>query len=77
MHLNVSIMSIGKENCQVDYTLNETTLGRTNSVRDLGVQVSSDLHPREQCIIARNRANKILGFIGRCMTNRRSFLGYI
>ena len=34
------------------------------------VQVSSDLRPRQQCILARNRANKILGFIGRCVTNR-------
>ena len=39
---------------------------------DLGVQVSSDLRPREQCIIARNRVNKILGFISRCVTNRSS-----
>ena len=27
---------------------------------------------REQCIIARNRANKILGFLGRCVTNKSS-----
>ncbi len=75
MQFNVnkcSIMNIGKGNCQVEYTLNETTLGRTNSVRDLGVQVSGDLCPREQCIIARSWANKILGFIGRCVTNRTS-----
>ena len=65
-------MSVGKDNRPVDYTLNDTTLGRSYSVRDLGVQVSSDLHPREQCIIARNRANKILGFISRCVTNRSS-----
>ena len=32
-------------------------------MKDLGVQISSDLRPRKQCIIARNRANKILGFI--------------
>ena len=67
-----SIMSIGKGNWQVDCTLNDTSLGRSYSARDLGVQVSSDLCPREQCIIARNRANKILGFIGRCVTNRTS-----
>ena len=41
-------------------------------MRDLGVQINSDLHPREQCIIARNRTNKILGFISRCVTNRSS-----
>ena len=66
MQFNVnkcSIMSVGKGNRPVDYTLNDTTLGRSYSVRDLGVQVSTDLRPREQCIIARNRANKILEFI--------------
>ena len=65
-------MSVGKGNRPVDYTLNDNTLGRSYSVRDLGVQISSELHPREQCIIARNTANKILGFISRCVTNRSS-----
>ena len=55
---NYSIMSVGKGNRPVDYILNDTTLGRSYSVRDLGVQVSTDLRPREQCIITRNRANK-------------------
>ena len=64
-------MSVGKGNRPVDYTLNNTTLGRSYVVRDLGVQISSDLRSREQCIIARNRANRILGFI-RCVTNRSS-----
>ena len=68
-----SIMSVGnKGNGPVDYRLNDITLGRSYSERDLGVQVSSDLRPREQCVRARNRANKILGFIGRCVTNRSS-----
>ena len=75
MQFNVkkcSIMSVGKGNKYVDYTLNDNILERSYSVRDLGVQISSDLRPREQCIVARNRANKILGFISRCMTNRSS-----
>ena len=66
------MMSVGKGNRPVDYTLNDTILGRSYSVRDLGVQVSSDLRPREHCIIARNMANKILGFIGGCVTNKSS-----
>ena len=73
MQFNVNkctIMSIGKENWPVEYTLSKNTLGKTRSARDLGVQVNSDLRPRQQCILARNRANKILGFIGRCVTNR-------
>ena len=73
MQFNVNkctFMSVGKENWHVDYTLSNTTLGKTLSARDLGVQVSCDLRPRQQCILARNRANKILGFISRCVTNR-------
>ena len=75
MQFNVSkcsVMSVGKGNMPVDYTLNGTALGRSYSARDLGVQVSSDLCPREQCVIARNKANKILGFISRSVTNRSS-----
>ena len=75
MQFNVnkcSIMSVGKSDRLVDYSLNNSNLGRSHSARDLVVQVSSDLRPREQCNIARNKANKILGFIGRCVTNRSS-----
>ena len=75
MQFNVnkcSIMSVGKGNRPADYTLNDNTLGRSYSVRDLGIQISSDLRPREQCILAKNRANKILGFISRCVANRSS-----
>ena len=42
------------------------------SVRDLGVQVSSDLRPMEHCIIANNRANKIQGYNSWRVTNRSS-----
>ena len=40
MQFNVkkcSIMSVGKGNRPMDYTLNDTTLGRSYSVSDLGV----------------------------------------
>ena len=65
-------MSVAKAYRPVDYTLNDTTLVRSYSVRYLRVQISNDLRPREQCIIARNRANKILGFISIGMTNKNS-----
>ena len=75
MQFNVdkcSIMSVGRSNGPVDYKINDNNLGRSYSERDLGVQVSSNLRPREQCNAARNRANRILGFISRCVTNRSS-----
>ena len=34
-------------------------LNRSECERDLGVQVSSDLRLRKQCIEARNRANRL------------------
>ena len=43
-----------------------------NAERDLGVIISQDLWPREQCISARNKANRILGLISRTVTNRTS-----
>ena len=49
-----------------------TVLRKLNSERDLGVPISQDLRPREQCINARNKANRILGFISRTVTNRTS-----
>ena len=45
-------------------------LNRSECERDLGVQVSSDLRPRKQYIEARNRANRLLGFIVRSIKRR-------
>ena len=36
--------------------------------------VSQNLRPREQCISARNRANKVLGLILRSMCNRSKYV---
>ena len=64
MQFNVnkcSIMSVGKGNRPVGYALNDTTLGRSYSVKDLGVQVINELRPREQCIIGPTRYWDVLG----------------
>lgn len=65
-----SVLHIGKHNTESRYALNGSVLRKINSERDLGVLVSQDLRPREQCISARNKANRILGFISRTVTNR-------
>ena len=57
-----TIMSVSKENWAVEYPLSNNTLGKTHSVSDLGVQVSSDLRPRQQYILARNRAKQNIEF---------------
>ena len=36
--------------------------------------VSQNLRPREQCISARNRANRVLGLILRSMCNRSKYV---
>ncbi|ORD92985.1 hypothetical protein ECANGB1_2036 [Enterospora canceri] len=64
------VMNIGRENPQNRYNINRVMLNRSECERDLGVQVSSDLRPRKQCIEARNRANRLLGFITRSIKSR-------
>ena len=56
-------MNIGRENLQNRCNINRLMLNRSECERDLGVQVSSDLCSRKQCIEARNRDNRLLGFI--------------
>ena len=73
MQFNVnkcSVLSVGRNNPQYDYTLNNTVLSHSSCERDLGVRVSSDLRPRNHCIAARNRANRALGFISRSVSHR-------
>ena len=52
------------------YNISKVILNISECERDLGVQVSSDLRPRKQCIEARNRANRLLGFITRSIKSR-------
>ena len=50
--------------------MNRVMLNRSECKRDLGVQVSSDLRPRKQCIGTRNRAHRLLGFITKSIKSR-------
>ncbi len=73
MEFNVgkcSILSVGRNNPFHNYSLNAIPIDRSNCERDLGVLVSSDIRPRNQCIPAKNRANRVLGFITRSVSNR-------
>ena len=63
-------MNIDRENPQNKYNINRVMLNWSECERDLGVQVSSDLHPRKQYIEARNRTNRLLGFIARSIKSR-------
>ena len=53
-----------------NYKLDNVEIMNSQCERDLGVLVNSNLKPREQCIEVRNKANRILGFISRSVSNR-------
>ena len=64
------VLRLGRPNLDEKYKLNNTELGNSEFERDLGVLVSSDLKPSNHCINARNKDNRILGFISRSVSNR-------
>lgn len=54
-----NILSIGRNNPLHNYSLNAAPIDRSSYERDFGVLVSSDLRPRNQCIHAKNWANRV------------------
>ena len=53
-----------------NYTLHNFEIMKSQCERDLGVLVSGNLKPKEQCVAVRNKANRILGFISRSVSYR-------
>ena len=73
MEFNVSkckVFSVGWGNPHNRYTLNHEDLEGSGYEKDLGVIASSDLRLRKQCIDARNKANRVLGFNFRRIKSR-------
>ena len=64
------VLRLGRPNLVIQYKLNNTELDNSECEKDLGVLVSSDLKPRNHCINVRNKANRILGFISKSVSNR-------
>ena len=64
-----STLHVSRHNTGNRYILDGVDIGKSNSKKDLGVLVSKDLRPREQCISVRNRADRVLGFITRSVSN--------
>ncbi len=57
-------ISINNEN--VKYLMNGVELSVTNNETDLGVMITDDLKPSNQCSkIVKTASNKLVGFIGR------------
>ena len=65
------VLSIGRGNPHNKYTLNHEELVSSEFEKDLGVIVNSDLRLRKQCLEARNKANRELGFIFRSVKSRK------
>ena len=59
------VMHIGYRNDKETYILNGTQLKSVDSEVDLGVTISNNLKPSQQCSEVIKKANKIIGLIGR------------
>jgi hypothetical protein len=59
------IMHIGKNNPCYEYTMRGTKLGTTEEERDIGVVITKNLKPSEQCSKAAGRATAVLNQIRR------------
>ena len=59
------VLHIGYRNEKANYTLNGTQLKSVDSEIDLGVTISSNLKPSQQCSEVVKKANKIISLIGR------------
>ena len=68
MPLNVQkcgVINAGRKNPHFQYSIEKDWLEEKDRERDLGIIVDKNFNFNEQCLEARNRANKILGFINR------------
>ncbi len=59
------VMHISINNDNVEYLMNGVELSVTNTKKDLGVMISNDLKPSNQCSKVVKTANILVGFIGR------------
>ncbi len=58
-------MHVGINNDNVKYLMSGVELSVTNTETDLGVMISDDLKPSNQCSKVVKAADKLVGFIGR------------
>ena len=52
------VMNVGRKNPHKRYNISKVKLNRLECERDLGVQISLNLHPIKICIETRNWANR-------------------
>ena len=59
------VLHIGNRNEKFNYSMNGVWLESSDAEKDLGIYVDSKFKFSKQCLEARNRANRMLGFIAR------------
>ena len=64
------VLHIGSNNPKFNYSMNGVWLEGSEVEKDLGVFVDSKLKFSKQCLDARNKANRMLGFISRNVAHR-------
>ncbi len=63
-------MHVGINNDNVKYLMNGVELSLTNIETDLGVIISDDLKPSNQCLKVVKTAHKFVGFTGRTFEHK-------
>ena len=66
MDFNVNkcgVMPLGKINLELHYQMNDGQIKSVDEERDLGVLMSKDLKFSKQCLMAKIKANLMLGII--------------
>ena len=64
------VLHIGSRNEKATYKMNDTQLQVVDKEKDLGVIISNNLKPSQQCAEVVKKANKIIGFIGRSFEHK-------